>query len=343
MTVELALPLVSGLVVGITAHEFAHAWTASLLGDDYPRRRGRVSLNPLRHLAPLGTLAVFLLPFGWGRPVPVNLYNFRRPKRDYLLCSLAGPAANLAVVGLCFALMLLTGRCFALGRRMVPALLEGHSALKVVAMLNVMLAVINLLPIPPLDGSKIWPLIIPSLKPGYGARAGGVFIIVLLLLVWSGAVDRVVLRATDWVFEIMPTSDMEVFRGRYEKAMAAFRSCRFAQAERHFSAALAVNPGPFDGRAGGGNGRRSGVLRSGRCGAPPDRGEDSLRGSFFCARWVLRSSRIAGRCGPLAQSESWRNEDGGGAERIGSGPGPRQGGDGTDHRTDGRRDHRAGR
>jgi len=242
VTVELALLLVSGLVVGITAHEFAHAWTASLLGDDYPRRRGRVSLNPLRHLAPLGTLAVFLLPFGWGRPVPVNLYNFRRPKRDYLLCSLAGPVANLVVVGLCFALMLLTGRCFALGRRMVPALLEGHSALKVVAMLNVMLAVINLLPIPPLDGSKIWPLIIPSLKPGYGARAGGVFIIVLLLLVWSGAVDRVVLRATDWVFEVMPTSDMEVFRGRYEKAMAAFRSCRFVQAERHFSAALAVNP-----------------------------------------------------------------------------------------------------
>ena len=81
-----------------------HAWSASLLGDDFSRRQGRVSLNPFRHLTPLGTLAILFLPFGWGRPVPVNLYNFAHPRRDYLLTSLAGPAANFLLAAICLSL-----------------------------------------------------------------------------------------------------------------------------------------------------------------------------------------------------------------------------------------------
>jgi Zn-dependent protease len=77
---QTVLALLPGLVIGLTLHEFAHAASASLLGDDYARRQGRISLNPFRHLSLLGTLAILLFPFGWARPVPVNVYNFRRPK-----------------------------------------------------------------------------------------------------------------------------------------------------------------------------------------------------------------------------------------------------------------------
>jgi hypothetical protein len=100
-----SLILLPFLAVSLTVHEFAHAWSASLLGDQLARRQGRVSLNPFRHMTLLGTLAILLLPIGWGKPVMVNLYNFRRPKVDYLLTSLAGPASNLLLAGLALAAM----------------------------------------------------------------------------------------------------------------------------------------------------------------------------------------------------------------------------------------------
>ena len=100
MSWEIALFLLPGLIVGLTVHEFAHAISAKWLGDRNPERMGRVSLNPFRHLSPLGTLALFVLGFGWGKPVEVNLYNFKKPKLYYLLSSLAGPASNLILCGL---------------------------------------------------------------------------------------------------------------------------------------------------------------------------------------------------------------------------------------------------
>ncbi|MHC4126280.1 MAG: site-2 protease family protein, partial [Planctomycetota bacterium] len=91
MSWQTALFLFPGLIIGLTIHEFAHAITAKWLGDRYPEKMGRVSLNPLRHLSLWGTLALFILGFGWGKPVPINLYNFKRPKLYYLLTSIAGP------------------------------------------------------------------------------------------------------------------------------------------------------------------------------------------------------------------------------------------------------------
>ncbi|HUU21897.1 MAG TPA: site-2 protease family protein, partial [Phycisphaerae bacterium] len=160
-TAKLFLP---ALVVGITVHEFAHAWTASLLGDNLARRQGRVSLNPLRHLSPLGTLVILFLPFGWGRPVPVNLYNFRRPKWDYLLSSLAGPAANILTAALILPLTYLTRHTLAFGLAGEARMVLVHNIVVSAFLLNLLLATLNLLPIPPLDGSKIWPVLIPRLK-----------------------------------------------------------------------------------------------------------------------------------------------------------------------------------
>ena len=177
-----------GLVIGLTFHEFAHAWTASLLGDDFARRQGRVSLNPFRHLTPLGTLAILFLPFGWGRPVPVNLYNFSRPRRDYLLTSLAGPLANLLLAAICLGLMNFFVHPFRYEGWQQSAMLLGvPSCLMFAVVINAMLAVLNLLPIPPLDGSKIWPCVLPHGKAAIQPKNGMFFIIVLVVLLSTHA------------------------------------------------------------------------------------------------------------------------------------------------------------
>lgn len=87
--------IVFGLIVSITIHEFAHAITAFKLGDDTPKLQGRVTLNPLAHLDPLGSVLMLLVGFGWGRPVEYDIYNLRSPKRDTGLISIAGPLSNL--------------------------------------------------------------------------------------------------------------------------------------------------------------------------------------------------------------------------------------------------------
>ena len=83
-----------GLLIAVTIHEFSHALTADRLGDPTPRAMGRLTLNPLAHLDPLGTLMIFIAHFGWGKPVPIDPYNFKNPRRDEILVSLAGPTSN---------------------------------------------------------------------------------------------------------------------------------------------------------------------------------------------------------------------------------------------------------
>ena len=238
------LMLLSGLVIGLTFHECAHAWSAWKLGDGYARRQGRVTLNPLRHLDPLGTLAIFLLPFGWARPVPINLYNFRRPRLDYLLSSLAGPAANAVLVGACLGLMQLTRRSFLLGSDGVGWMTSAHQWLELVLLINVILGLLNLVPLPPLDGSKIWPVLIPSIKPDMGGKLSYVWVIVLVVLLQTGAADGVFHRLFRGIESITPDTDalrlrQLVDRGQYyrdvhdyPKAMAMFRAA-LEITERH--------------------------------------------------------------------------------------------------------------
>jgi len=107
MGVDRLLLLLPGFLIGLTVHEAAHAITAKWFGDDTAERMGRVSLNPLRHLSPMGTAALFFLGFGWGRPVIVNIHNFRKPKLHYLLSSLAGPASNLILCGVALGVLYL--------------------------------------------------------------------------------------------------------------------------------------------------------------------------------------------------------------------------------------------
>lgn len=139
------------LIIAITIHEFSHALAADKLGDPTPRSLGRLSLNPLKHLDLVGTLMLFLVHFGWGKPVPIDPYNLKNPKRDEMLISFAGPASNLI-----FATIL------ALIIRFIPLNLLTTFLLSTIIQLNILLAVFNLIPIPPLDGSKILLNLLPN-------------------------------------------------------------------------------------------------------------------------------------------------------------------------------------
>lgn len=147
----------AALLVAITVHEFAHAWTADRLGDPTARLKGRVTLNPLAHLDPIGTLMILFFRFGWGKPVPFDPFNLRNPRRDAALISLAGPAANLILASfLAFIVRLLhlfTSPTVAyLSEQMITPFI----------FLAVALGIFNLIPIHPLDGGKIITGILPA-------------------------------------------------------------------------------------------------------------------------------------------------------------------------------------
>jgi Zn-dependent protease len=137
------------ILVALTVHEFAHAKAAQLAGDPTPEQHGRVTLNPLAHLDPIGTAALLLAGFGWGRPVPVNPFLMRRPRLDNVLVSLWGPLSNLCLA-LVFALPLRFG-------------LAGpyQIVLDWMVLVNLVLCLFNLLPVHPLDGSHILVGLLP--------------------------------------------------------------------------------------------------------------------------------------------------------------------------------------
>lgn len=139
------LIIVSGLIVSITIHEFAHALTAFKLGDPTPKLQGRVTLNPLAHLDPLGSVLMLLFGFGWGKPVEYDVYNLNEPKRDTGLISVAGPISNI-ILG---STLIVLSRVF------------GIQEFMLVAYINFFLAFFNLIPIYPLDGFNVVLSLLP--------------------------------------------------------------------------------------------------------------------------------------------------------------------------------------
>jgi len=174
------IPTALALIVAITIHEFSHALAADKLGDPTPRSMGRLSLNPLKHLDPIGTIALIFLGFGWGKPVPIDPYNLQHPKRDEAIISLAGPISNL-ILALIISLIV----------RFLPLNNISILFLSILVQMNVVLAIFNLLPLPPLDGSKIFLALLPQDKSIQWQEAfekyGFVLIIVLLFLPIGGS------------------------------------------------------------------------------------------------------------------------------------------------------------
>lgn len=184
----LAVPV----LLAVTMHEVAHGWVAYRLGDPTAKLAGRLTLNPIKHLDPVGTLAFVITQMvGWAKPVPVNPANLRRPRQDMVWVAAAGPAANiLLAVGFALAFHL-AGRLLsgvAPEAIVVPLLLIARYGVYV----NLGLAVFNILPVPPLDGGNIALRLLPrNLAIRYDLLRPYGFIL-LLILIFTGAVAKVI-------------------------------------------------------------------------------------------------------------------------------------------------------
>lgn len=205
------LLIIIPFLMAITVHEFAHGWMAYKFGDPTARLAGRLSLNPIKHLDVLGTVALIITRrIGWAKPVPVNPYNLRDPKRDMMLISLAGPASNflLAILSAILLRLIITINP-AFKPLILPALsfqfpsLAGFNILMILWIiifwmiclgmtLNVILAVFNLIPLPPLDGGKILQGILPRDLSLTFEKIEPYGFFILILLAFTGILWRVI-------------------------------------------------------------------------------------------------------------------------------------------------------
>lgn len=185
-------------LIAISVHESSHALSASWLGDDTAKRMGRISLNPLHHLDPLGFLMMVVVHFGWAKPVPINPYRMTKiksPKTGMALTALAGPASNLILAllfGLAFSLCggHYSGEGFYLSRNTEGAAYYVALFFLRCFSLNAGLAAFNLIPISPLDGSKILAIILPEDSYAQLMRYERYGMIVLVGLLWTGLLDK---------------------------------------------------------------------------------------------------------------------------------------------------------
>lgn len=180
------------ILMAITVHELAHGWVAFKLGDNTAKNQGRLSFNPLKHLDPVGTM-VFLVTqmIGWAKPVPVNPMNLRNPKKDMIWVALAGPLANLALA-IDFSILLFFLVQIA---ESYPLLLNWHPIMQVATygvMINIGLAVFNLIPIPPLDGSNILLGLLPRDLAIQYDRIRPYGFMILLILIFTNAINILV-------------------------------------------------------------------------------------------------------------------------------------------------------
>lgn len=168
---------IAALILAIDIHEFSHAWAAEHLGDPTPRLQGRLTLNPLAHLDPIGTIMLILVHFGWGKPVQFDPYNLRNPRTGGAIISFAGPISNILLAVLCSLLL----------RLPIPEVAAAFIAQLLV--FNIVLAIFNLVPIHPLDGFKIVEGILPEAQAAEWhelERYGMIFLIFLLFPIFGG-------------------------------------------------------------------------------------------------------------------------------------------------------------
>jgi Zn-dependent protease len=182
--------MIPPLLLALTAHEYAHAWTANKLGDPTARAQGRLTLNPLAHLDPVGTLALLFFRFGWAKPVPVNHLYFNHPRRDLMWVALAGPLTNLGLAAVSGLILRMFG-----GLHVGPGVFWLVSPLVLMlrwsVIYNVVLAIFNIIPIPPLDGGRVLSGLLPPRQAATYSRIEPYGMVLLLLLILTGAVGIV--------------------------------------------------------------------------------------------------------------------------------------------------------
>lgn len=183
------------LLLALTCHEFAHGYVAYKLGDPTAKLLGRLTLNPLKHLDPIGTIAFFFIKFGWAKPVPVNPRHFKHPQKDMLWVALAGPATNLilAVLSAVATKLLWAMAPLIPANALTQGLLVPLNGMLVASVwINLVLCIFNFLPIPPLDGSKILMGVLPPKIAYEYQKVDKYGFVLLIILAFSGVLSKVI-------------------------------------------------------------------------------------------------------------------------------------------------------
>lgn len=182
--------------MALTFHEFAHGYVAYRLGDPTAKNLGRLTLNPLKHLDPIGTIAFFFIKFGWAKPVPVNPGYFKDPKRDMIWVALAGPATNLVLA--------IASAAMAKGLWLVASQLPYSTTAEAILVplngmliasvwINLVLCIFNFLPIPPLDGSRILMGLLPNRFAASYRQVEKFGFVIILALAFTGVLSKVIM------------------------------------------------------------------------------------------------------------------------------------------------------
>lgn len=209
---------IPALLIALTLHEFAHGWVSDKLGDPTPRRNGRLSLNPLHHLDPLGTLSLFLFRFGWAKPVMVNPNYYHNKKQGMVNVALAGPLMNfiLAFISIfCYYAIIKLLRLDMIPVNIAPIRMIFDYLLGFLPFLlsyNLGLGIFNLIPIPPLDGSKFLNALLPEQLYFGIMRYERYFAPILILLLYTGLLSAPLNFVNDAFFNLMKNISLTILQ-----------------------------------------------------------------------------------------------------------------------------------
>ncbi len=208
LNTEQLLKMLVRLIVLFTVlpvHEFAHAYVADKLGDPTPRYNGRLTLNPFKHLDFFGSILIMLVGFGYAKPVPVSTRYLKNPKRDFALIAFAGPISNIIMAFVCMTICKLIILIFAEKIFTSIIIFSAFQIFEIATQINITLAVFNLLPIPPLDGSRLVTAFLPDKAYNFFLRYEKYIMFLLFALIFLNILDRPLYYLSNKVFDFIYT------------------------------------------------------------------------------------------------------------------------------------------